>query len=70
MGFNPEYPFSPDDCDHERAFTDPENVGLCKQCMAINMALSPEPVDMEEIEVIYTIAVGLDAAYRGMEDAE
>jgi len=68
--FDSDYPFSYEDCNHNKVFTDPEGIGVCKQCVAMNMALSDTPLDMTEIESTYTILAGLHGILEALDDDE
>ena len=71
MKFDPDYPFSYDDCEHNKFYTDPENVGLCKECMAMNLAVSDDQeLDMDSLEFTYNVMVMVKSISRVMEDEE
>lgn len=71
MNFDPEYPFSAADCDHNKFYTDPDNIGFCKLCISMNMALSDDQEsDDELVEDTYTIMGTIAALSRALENDE
>jgi hypothetical protein len=69
--FDPEYPFAYDDCTHNKFYTDPENIGVCKECMALNMAVSDDQeLDDDILDKTYAIMGALMALSEALENEE
>ncbi len=57
-----DYPFDYETCEHNKVFTDPDNIGVCMECIAINIALSGSNlVDMDAIKRTYAILAASEA---------
>lgn len=67
---HPFSPFEHEECDHDKATTDPEGIGLCMECFAMNIALSETPLDMDEVEATYMVMAGIQGFFGEMDDDE
>lgn len=70
MTIEGDYPFSYENCDHNKALTDPDNIGVCMQCLAQNLSLQGEFRGMEEVENTYAVMRGLYEIAKALEDGK